>query len=354
MPRSQLTNEDILRKLRFSEEYHHRRCREYFFDHGLLTLPLSLPIPEVRLEQIQDSCNKSTAIYSITPHLEGHTEAYCRDSVNRSNIIFSLYEQWFRDHQSDIDFGSFAAKFIRVEIPSIDTKPTVGDIIKIHEAWCEHVKINLPLCSRKTDSTGTEIDDSSFEFHGSIGINRKQNKYYKLRPLFRALIMIVDYHASSDAEQIVHLFGTGLSSGLSAPITFESIRPKLESEKSLGYHNNGLVTTTLSAAMDFVTALELREKKAFPKNQRDPSIIDERGADPGHYTRAARSMGYTGPEIQRTSSTWVKLAEGEDVLPPLTPEVIQMKHRLGMTDKAMFARYQQSEQRRKYRLGCLD
>ena len=292
MPRSLRTNEDILRELRFSEEYHHRRCREYFFKQGLLTLSLSLPIPEVDLEQIQDSCNKSTAIYSITPHLEGHTKAYGRDSANRSNMIFLLYEQWFRDHQSDIDFGSFAAKLIRVEIPSIDTKPTVGDIIKIHEAWCEHVEINLPLCSRKTDSTGTEIDDSSF--HGGIGINRKQNKYYELRPLFRALIMIVDHHASSDAENIVHLFGTGLSSGLSAPIIFESISPKLESEKPLGYHNNGLVTTTLSAAMDFVTALELREEKAFPKDQRDPSIMDERGADPGHYTREARSMGYTG------------------------------------------------------------
>ena len=345
MPRSLLTNEDILRELRFSEEYHHRRCREYFFDHGLLTLPLSLPIPQVHLEQIQDSCNKSTAIYSITPHLEGHTEAYNRDGAIRDSIIFSLYEQWFRDHQSDIDFGNFVAKLIRVEIPSIDTKPTVGDIIKIHEAWCEHVEINLPLCSRKTDSTGTEIDDPSFEFHGCIGINRKQNKYYKLKPLFRALIMIVDHHASSDTEQIVHLFGTDLASGLSAPITFESISPKLESGQSLGYHNNSLVTTTLSAAMDFVTALELREEKAFPKNQRDPSIIDERGADPGHHTRFARSMGYTGPEIRRTSSTWVKPVEGEDVLPPLTPGVMRMKHRLGMTDKAMFARYQQSQRR---------
>ena len=345
MPRSPLTNEDILRKLRFSEEYHHRRCQEYFCDHGLLTLPLSLPIPQVHLEQIQDSCNKSTAIYSITPHLEGRTEAYSRDSQNRSDIIFLLYEKWFRDHQSDLDFGNFVAKLIRVEIPSIDTKPTVEDIIKIHKAWCEHVEINLPLCSRKTDSTGTEIDDPSFEFHGGIGINRKQNKYYKLKPLFRALIMIVDHHASSDTEQIVHLFGTDLSSGLSAPITFESISPKLESGSSLGYHDNDLVTTTLSAAMDFVTALELREEKAFPKNQRDPSIIDERGADPGYHTRFARSMGYTGPEIRQTSSTWVKPAEGEDVLPPLTPGVMGMKNRLGMTEKAILARFPPGQRR---------
>ena len=339
MPRTLRTNEEILRKLRNGEVYHHRRCREYFFDHGILTLPLSLPIPHVDLEQIQDSCNKSIAIYSITPHLEAHTEAYSRDSASRSKMIFSLYERWFRDHQSDVDFGNFVTKLIRVEIPSIDTKPTVGDITMIHKAWCEHVEINLPLCSRKTDSTGTEIDDPSFEFHGCIGIDRKQNKYYKLKSLFRALIMIVDHHASSDTEQVVHLFGTGLSSGLSAPITFESISPKLESEKSLGDHNNGLVTTTLSAAMDFVTALELREEKAFPESQRDSSIVDMRGADPGYHTRVARSMGYTGPEIRRASSTWVKPAEGEVVLSPLTPGVTRMKHRVGMTDQDIIARH---------------
>lgn len=353
MPRSPFTNEEILRKLRFLEENHHRRCREYFIHYGLLSLPLSLPIPQVDLEHIQDSCNKSTAIYSITPHLEGHTAAYNRDCANRSDMIFSIYEQWFRGHHVDIDFGSFVAKLIHVEIPSIEQRPTVGDIIKIHKAWCDHVEISLPLCSRKTDSTGTEMDDPPLEFHGSIGINRKQNMYYKLRPLFRALIMIVDHNASPGAEKIVHLFRTNIPSKLSASITFQSISPKLESDKALGHDNNDLVATTLSAAIDFVTALESREEKAFRERQRDPSVIDERGADSGCYTREAKSMGYTGPEIRGTSSSWVKLAEGEDVLPPLTPAVMQMKCRPGMMDLATSARYQRSEQRTKYRVGWL-
>lgn len=328
MPRSPRTNEEILRDLRFSEEYHHRRCQEYFFGIGLLTLPLSLPIPQVHLEHIQDSCNKSTAIYSITPHLKGHTEAYSRDSANRRDIVFSIYEQWLRDHV-DIDFESFVAKLIHVEIPSVEQRPTVEDIIKIHKMWCEHVEISLPLCSRETNSIGREIDDPSFEFHGCIGINRKQNMYYKLRPLFRAVIMIFDHHASPDAEKIVHLFRTNIPSELSAPIDFESISPKLQSDKSLGHHNNDLVTTTLSAAMDFVTALESREEKAFPENQRDPSIIDERGADPGYHTRQARSMGYTGPEIRGTSSSWVKRGEGEMVLPMLTPVQTMRRQKYG-------------------------
>lgn len=357
MPRPTLTNEEILRKLRYQEENHHRRCREYFFGLGLLTLPVSLPIPEVHLEHIQDSCNKSTAIYSISPHLEGHTEAYVRDSSNRGDIVFSIYEQWFRDHNIDIDFGNFVAKLIRVKIPSIEQRPNVGDIIKIHKAWCEHVETSLPLCSRKKDSTGTEIDDPPFEFHGSIGINRKQNMYYKLRPLFRALIMIVDYDANPGEEKIVHLFRTNIPSELSAPITFESISPKLESDKSLGHHNDDSITTTLSAAIDFVTALEAREEKAFPENQRDPSVIDERGADAGYYTGAAKSMGYTGPEIRASSSSWIKLAEGEMVLPPVTPAVMQMNSmkrlRGEIMTEAMFARYQQSEERTKYRIGWL-
>ena len=117
--------------------------------------------------------------------------------------------------------------------------------------------------------------------------------------------------------------------------------------------NNDLITTTLSAAIDLVTALELREEKAFPKNQRDPSVINERGADPGYHTREAKSTGYTGPEIRGPSSSWVKLAEGENVLPPLTPGVTQMNCGPGMRALAMFARFQRTEQRKKYRIGWL-
>ena len=152
MPRSPLTNEEILRKLRFEEEYHHRRCREYFFDFGLLILLLCLSILQVQLEHIQNSCNKSTVIYSITFHLKNHTEFYCRDRANRSDIIFSIYEQRFRDHQVDIDFGSFVAKLIRIKLSSIEKRLTIRDIIEIHKAWCAHVEISLPLCSLKKDS----------------------------------------------------------------------------------------------------------------------------------------------------------------------------------------------------------
>ena len=105
------------------------------------------------------------------------------------------------------------------------------------------------ICSIKTDSTGTEIGDPSSESHDSIGINRRQNTCYKLRPLSRALIMIFDHHATSGMEKIDSFDTYKYSIGISVLITFESISPKLESDKSLDYHNDDLMTTTVSAAI---------------------------------------------------------------------------------------------------------
>lgn len=235
MSHSLLTNNDILRRLRASEEYGHRRCQEYFFDHGLLTLHPSSSIPQVYLEHIQDSCNKSTAIYSIAPHLEPHTDALCWDASLRDDFIFSIYEQWFRDHNVDIDFGNFVAKFIRIETSNDEQSQIIEDIIKTHTAWCEHVETSLPLCFRKKDSTGAEIDYPYFEFHGAMGINRRQAMFYKLQPLFRALILVVDHRARSGAEKLVHLVRTNTPSKLSAPIDFNSISPKLHSDMFSGH-----------------------------------------------------------------------------------------------------------------------
>ena len=139
---------------------------------------------------------------------------------------------------------------------------------------------------------------------------------------------------------------------MSAPITFEGISPKLEPDKSLDLDSNDLVTTTLSVAIKFVTALESREQKAFPEDQQDPSVIDERGEDAGYMTRKARSMGYTGPEIREGSSSWVKLTEGEEIQSPLTLRVKMMRSLYG---KPAMARYQQSEQRERERdrISCI-
>ncbi|KAL8830900.1 MAG: hypothetical protein Q9191_001174 [Dirinaria sp. TL-2023a] len=352
MPRHQLTNQEIIRTVRHHQEEVHRRRQDYFFGFEPLDLPFSMPIPQVHLGHIQDSCNKSTAIYTITPRLEGHKGAYSEEKALRGDIIFTIYEQWFRNHNVDIDFGNFLAKLIRIEIPSNEQKPTIQVITKIHKAWCDHVEACLPLCVRKKDSRGMEIDDPYSEVHGAFGINRRQNMYFKLRPLFQALIMIVDTR-SSESNVIVHLLRTAIPSKLSAPITFDDISPKLESDMFPHHEDIEIVTTTLSSAIDFITSLESREKAAFPESQRDPSVMDEQGAAPGYNTRYAKLLGYTGPDIRNSSSTWVKLAEGEDLLPPLTLIVTRKMTAAGMIDDPKFARYRRSNERDKYMLGTL-
>lgn len=324
------SNEEILHNLRYSDELSHRRYREYFFKDRPLTLALapSLPIPQVQLEQIQDSCNKSIAIYSITPPFEPHTTNYTRDAGDRSDMIYSIYEQWFRSHHLDIDFGKFIAKLVCLKIPSDERNVPSEKVISMHKAWCEHVENTLPLCSKGNASTGTETTSYKIDNYGVTGINEKQHMHYSLLPTFRALVMIIDNHASDKStERVVHLVQTNITAELSAPITFESIRPKFEHQGSFGHSKDDVVSTTLSAAIAFVMALESREHVAFPEKHRGPSIVDETFGNP---MERAKLRGYTGPEIARPSSTWVKLAEGEDVRPPITTLALLKRHRAGL------------------------
>ena len=306
-----------------------------------LILTPSLPNPPVRLEHIQDSCNKSTAVYSITPHLEPHTMAYSKDSGMRSEIIYTIYEQWFCGHDIDIDFGNFVAKLISIRMPSHKQAITVEDIIDIHRAWCDHVEDTLPLCSKGE----TEIEDYSYnDDHGPIGINQKQDRYFKLRPLFRALIVIVDNQTSQEhSQRVVHLLLTKLPSESHTPISFESIQPKLDQGMFTGYNSDNLVTNTLSSAIDFIIALESRQQNAFPGFYRDPNVVDEKTMK----VDSAQSKDYTGPEIRGPSTGWVKLAEGEKVISPVTPRKWAQRSRLGLPLPPPSPRYRRLIQKEK-------
>jgi hypothetical protein len=92
-------------------------------------------------------------------------------------------------------------------------------------------------------------------------------KYHRLQPLFRALLVVVDskyYKTEDDSTTVggmpVFLVRTGTEDGLSAPITFGSIADKIE-----GYEAEGqaVAKTSLETAIDFVIALEQRERAAF-------------------------------------------------------------------------------------------
>ena len=155
------------------------------------------------------------------------------------------------------------------------------------------------MCSKRTSLTETEIEAHSYnDDHGPIGINQKENRYYEVRPLFQALINIVDHQTSQERTQrVVHLLRTNLSPGLSAPISFKSIQPKLDQGMFPGCNSDNLVTTTLSSAIDFVMVLEISEQNAFPESHRDSSTVDERMEGSGTNTEIAQSKNTSDLEF---------------------------------------------------------
>ena len=319
------TNEEIIHRLRYDEEWRHRSSREYFFDKPL-DLPLTLPPADlkVELEHIQDSCNKSTAIYITSPRPKPRTLSYNQESTIRCDIIYTIYERWLDSHNVDIDFGNFFAKLICTR-PSANDQAPVQDIISFHRRWCDHVESTLPSCATSMKLRGVPFYDRPYNpDYGVIGINSDQNSHFKLRPLFRALILIADNDPKpTGAERVVKVIRTDLAAELSAPIDLASIEPKIEYDLSRGQQ----VTTTLSAAYDFVTALELREQAAYPGRYRDPEAAEELEG-PGCHMKKAKSMGYSGPAIQGSSSGWIHLNEDEEVLPPVTPLMVRMRCQL--------------------------
>ncbi|KAL8707964.1 MAG: hypothetical protein Q9220_007107 [cf. Caloplaca sp. 1 TL-2023] len=328
MPRPSKTpksNEQILYELRCAEEWRHRSSREYFFDFGPLDIPVAtLPVHEkIELQHVQDSCNKSTAIYITNPKPEPHTAAYNHEGSMCSDLIYTIYGQWFTSHNVDIDFGNFFAKLICAR-PSAGKQATVKDIIKTHRIWCDYVERTLPSCATSPEMQRVPWWDRPYNpDHGVMEINSDQNDRFKLRPLFRALILIADTKLErKGGERVVQLIQTNLAH-LSAPIDFASIEPKFYFDSS-----KGRVTTTLSAAYDFVTALELREQAVYPRTYSD-SEIGEEFHGRGCRMKEAKEKGYTGPELQGSSSRWVHLKDNEEVLPPNTRVYLRIRCQLG-------------------------
>ena len=130
------------------------------------------------------------------------------------------------------------------------------------------MEVALSSCSKGKGSEGTETERLIYkvERYDVLGINQEQHMYYKLQPIFRALIIITDDHTSEkNTERVVHLVRTNITSELSAPITFESIEPKFEQNQSFEHGNNNIVSTTLSVAIDFIIALDSCEQSVFPE-----------------------------------------------------------------------------------------
>ncbi|KAB5513276.1 hypothetical protein GE09DRAFT_634776 [Coniochaeta sp. 2T2.1] len=93
----------------------------------------------------------------------------------------------------------------------------------------------------------------------------KDHQDDQIRPLFRALLLIIDskdYHLEDSktvGDMRVSLVRTGIEDGLSAPIAFHAIQQQAGTEAT---DSPDVIATTLRAAIDFVIALQDRERAA--------------------------------------------------------------------------------------------
>lgn len=294
------TDEEILHSFRTSQEYRHRHYATWMNIISPLNLSNTLPIPQANYPHLQDCCNKSIAIYQNGPS-------------DPSHIYNEIYKQWFRGHQTYLDFATFLAKIVMLH--RLGGPPeTLTDIVRMHHELCDQVVAFQEMLDRHD---GTKLDSGGmFDW----GLNWKQRSCYRLRQLFRALIIIVNGElVDGDSDQTVRLVLTGVTDGLSAPITFESIP---ENNRQPDPHHHGAVLTPLQAAIRFVIKLERRER--YAQSDQDRKVLDE--SEIYGFPRIndnAQRRSYTGGPIHEPSNTWVYCPGYVPVIPGDPPKPIR-------------------------------
>lgn len=287
-PQSPNKNKEILHGLRVGLELRHRWFGTWMQIRAPLTLPTTLPLEPITSDHLQDCCNKSTAVY--------HTAR-----INPREYIYNaIYKQWYHGHQTNVEFGHYPAKIIRLANPA----ERIGDIVRIHHKLYDQVA-GLQTQLKSYDGS------AKLENLGMFGVNWAQHDCYKLRPSFRALIIVVDSPVlDAKSDQTVHLVPTGISNGLSAPITFDAI---LDSDRRPDPDHQGAILTSLQNAIHFIMELERREMEA-QWDDRDRHILDISwsGLGTADINAYAKELDYTGGPIEGPSTSWVH-CKGYDI-----------------------------------------
>lgn len=256
---------------RYDELRRHNHARDTRLDWyssegysvGMCVLDKVVPTStrELQSYHVRQWCNKSTALY-WAPTAQRISGPFC------SSIPFRcIYKTWFdlHDGSPDIDFGTFLAKPIRI---ILNGPRTVTEIIRAHRLFCDRILCYL-------------MEDAHLEEGGEGKPGTLAN--YDLLLSFRAVIIILDKiapHVEEDhnftkssvfvdreaRRQNVLLVLTGDDQGLSAPVSFDSIRSQsleLARDDVNDDQSIDMVRVPLQIAIRFVANLEQREERAF-------------------------------------------------------------------------------------------
>ena len=254
---------------------------------------------------LQNFYNKPTTLYWA--HSAQWNDAYPRF------IWGCIYKKWFRchDYKPKMDFEHFFANPIRIASTGLTT---IFDILETHEYL--HNQSSLLLNRIQRDELG--------KFRISA---RPSPQNFRLFPICRAIIMVLDelveiehgLHPDGclllDVElqrQNVLMVRTGDESGLSEPISFESVRHAALplARPNLNPHDGiEAIRVTLATAVRFVVDLQRREELAFPESAFSSAI------DPALCPIAQHSkmLPASSPNVDEWVDKLMEIADDEGV-----------------------------------------
>ncbi|KAH7166857.1 hypothetical protein DER46DRAFT_681914 [Fusarium sp. MPI-SDFR-AT-0072] len=249
-------------------------------------------VEDLSVNQAEDCCNKSVPIYIIPDQsLLNHFLCYALHNW--------LYHKWYRLYQSGIEYGQFVAK-IFMPCPLID-KSTTSLVCLIND-------LNARICS-KVASIQEYVQTCPVGERFSTKQTFRDERFYIMQPLFKAITIILlakefDVRMVDIGKMPALLTLTGEESGLSRPLSFDSIKHTVES-----FISKTTVQVRLSVAIDFVLAQQEREVAFFGPHP-DP-VESTKELESGtccnmQDVRAfANQLGWTGEPLQGPSSTWL-------------------------------------------------
>lgn len=309
---------EMLHYLRGREEYEHRQhiwgdsAQNTYHCYEFLA-PEPDQLHQMSISEVEDFCNKSAPVYLYFRRPFDP----CKLSLLRTAIHNYTYRRWFRPYQSEIEFKRFLTKTVTVNSEHLrkNTNSVIDHVLSIHNAICEQVKSAQDRARngeqvKTTFRTGyvQRVSPSEPESIRGPGYPIHNPELFILQPLFQAVAIIVlgeDYdHTNRDSEQIpVLIVLTGVTTGLSAPITFEPIVHKV-----MSFIQDNAVQTTLGTAITFLLDLETREIASFGLRP-NPTIHAKDWATismkSSNILRLASSLGWEVEPLTGPSSTWV-------------------------------------------------
>lgn len=274
-------------------------------------------------ERSRDLCNTSIPVYLLATPNKGGGGLIGTLRLALSNFI---YRKWFQPYKTEIEFDRSLVQFIRpIDMQCMATRPPVSifdTLTYLNKDICNHIEKTKNEAVRKIHEylevtsdiqmTGTEWDKDERARRAKIireefsDEAESLQQCYCIQHLFRAIFLVVCGHnymgegSGAIGKMPVFIAVTGEQEGLSAPITFDSIRDKIDAVINRGPRM--VVQTTLETAAEFLVNLERREIAALGLRPNPPAEVRSRvlrHANPNYreYSRVFEELG--------SSSQWV-------------------------------------------------